>query len=99
MDNLSPTGIPLMIVGFTTLPVPFPISAIGLTSDPTCLATVTLDALAGPLATAGSTASLSLPMPAAPAIAGTMLFFQGAQLEITTGDWSLTDEGAATLGF
>ena len=98
MSNVSPTGLPLMAIGYTTI-APFPISALGLTTDPTCLLTISLDALAGPLAVVGSTTSLLLPIPPSTTLAGVQLHFQGAQLELTTGTWSLTDRGTATLGF
>jgi len=98
MNNVSPTGLPLMIIGFTTVPA-FPISVIGLTSDASCLLTVNLDALEGPIVPSGTVASLLLPLPGVPALAGTPLFFQGTQLELTTSDWNLTDEGTAILGF
>ena len=98
MSNVSPTGVPLMVVGYSAA-APFAISALGLTTDPSCLLTVSPDALVGPLAVAGSSASLSLPLPVSSTLAGTQLYFQGAQLEWTTGTWNLSDQGTATLGF
>ena len=98
MSNVSPTGLPFMVVGFAPIS-PFPISAIGLTTDPTCLLTVNLDLLAGPLAVVGSSASVLLPIPANSALAGMQIYFQGTQLELTTSEWNLTDQGAATVGF
>ncbi|MBL8753245.1 MAG: LamG domain-containing protein [Planctomycetes bacterium] len=98
MGNLSPTGLPLMVMGFTTV-TPLPIFALGLTTDPTCILTVSPDAVVGPLPVVLSTASVSLPIPASGAFSGAQLFFQGTQLELTTGNWSLTAQGTATLGF
>jgi hypothetical protein len=40
-----------------------------------------------------------LPLLTNPALAGQQLFFQGAQLELSTGEWNLADQGTATLGF
>ena len=98
MSNVSPTGLPFMVIGDTTIP-PLPISALGLATDPTRLLTVNLDLLAGPLVPVGSSASLSVPIPANSSLAGYQLFFQGAQLELGTGEWNVSDQGTATLGF
>jgi hypothetical protein len=98
VSNVSPTGVPLMVIGYSAA-TPFPISGLGLTTDPTCLLTISPDALVGALATVGSTASLSIPIPANLAFAGQQLFLQGVQLELTTGTWNLSDQGIATLGF
>jgi len=98
MNNLSPTGVPLMVIGFAPIS-PSPISALGLTSDPTCLLTVSPDVIVGPLAPVGSSASMLLPIPSNSALAGQQLYFQGTQLELSTSAWNLTDQGAATLGF
>ncbi|MCB9879155.1 MAG: metallophosphoesterase [Planctomycetes bacterium] len=98
MSNVSPTGLPFMVVGYAAT-APFPISLLGLSNDPTCLFSVSLDAFVGPLVLVGSTASMSLSIPASSALAGAQLHFQGTQLELTTGFWSLSDRGTATLGF
>ncbi|MBL8753244.1 MAG: metallophosphoesterase [Planctomycetes bacterium] len=98
MSNVSPTGLPLMVIGYGTVP-PFPIRVLGLTTDPTCLLTVTADFVAGPLGAVGSVATLSLSIPASAALAGAQLHFQGTQIESTTGHWNLSDRGSATLGF
>ena len=71
---------------------------MGLATDPTCLLTVNLDLLVGPLAAAGSSASLLLPIPTSPSLAGFQLHFQGGQLELGTGEWNLSDQGTATVG-
>jgi hypothetical protein len=98
MSNVSPTGLPLMVIGFTTIAAS-PIIALGLTTDPTCLLTVSPDVVIGPLVPVGTSASVLLPLLANPALAGQQLFFQGAQLELSTGEWNLADQGTATLGF
>ena len=98
MSNVAPTALPFMVLGSTTI-APFPISALGLATDPACLISVSLDLLAGPLAIVGTSASLSVPLPANTALVGAPIYVQGAQLELTTGNWNLSDRGAATLGF
>ena len=98
VDNVSATGLSFMVIGYTTFG-PFPISAIGLTNDPTCLGTVSPDVFVGPLGVAGSTATFLLPIPADSALTGAQLHFQGLQLEFTNGFWNLSDRGTATLGF
>jgi len=98
MSNVSLTGLPFMVLGFTAI-APFPISLLGLATDPSCLVTVSLDAFVGPLAVGGASASLPVPIPANATLAGTLIYFQGAQLELTTGNWNLSDQGLATLGF
>ncbi|MCA8964494.1 MAG: metallophosphoesterase [Planctomycetes bacterium] len=98
MSNVSPTGLPLMVIGYTPVPS-FPIAALGLTTDPTCLLTVSIDAVAGPLGVVGSVATLSLPIPSSAALAGAQLYFQGTQFELSAGTWNLSDRGLATLGF
>ena len=98
MSNVSPTGLPLMVIGFTTIAAS-PIIALGLTTDPTCLLTVSPDVVVGPLVPVGTSASVLLPLLTNPALAGQQLFFPGAQLELSTGEWNLADQGTATLGF
>jgi hypothetical protein len=98
MSNVSSTGLPFMAVGLTSIS-PFPISALGLTTDPACLLMVSADVLVGPLGVIGSAASLLLPIPANSALAGAQIYLQGAQLELSTGEWSVSDQGTATLGF
>ena len=98
MSNVSPTGLPFMVVGLTSIS-PFPISTLGLATDPMCLLTVNADVLVGSLGVIGSTASLLLPIPANSTLAGAQIYVQGAQLELTTNEWNLSDQGTATLGF
>ncbi len=98
MSNVSATSLPFMVLGATSI-APFPISFLGLATDPACLISVSLDLLAGPLAVVGTSATLSLPLPGNPALVGVPIYVQGAQLELTTGFWNLSDQGIATLGF
>lgn len=97
MVNVSPIGLPLMLIGLATT-TPFPISLIGLTTDPTCLLTVDFLLLAGPLPTVGSTATMSMPIPINSTLVGVSVYVQGTQVEMT-GSWSLTEQGTAVLGY
>lgn len=96
MSNVSPFGLPLMVAGLTTV-APFPIAVIGLTTDPTCLLTVDMIALLGPLPTVGNVATMSLGIPNNAGLVGASMFVQGAQLEAT--GWSLTEMGQAVFGY
>lgn len=94
MDNVSALGIPLMIGGVTSIP-PFMISTVGLTTDPNCLLTTSVDAVVG-VPVSGGIATFSLPVPANTQLLGFELFLQGAQYE--AGGVSLSDQGVATVG-
>jgi hypothetical protein len=98
IGNVAASTVPFLAAGAATIPA-LPISALGLTSDPSCLLTVSLDLVVGPLVTAGSTASFQLAVPASSALAGLQLHFQAALLDAATDDLSLSARGTATLGF
>ncbi len=98
IGNVAASTVPFLAAGAATIPA-LPISALGLTSDPSCLLTVSLDLVVGPLVTAGPTASFQLAVPASSALAGLQLHFQAALLDAATDDLSLSARGTATLGF
>lgn len=95
ISPVSPVGIPIMVLGGGATP-PFMISTVGLTGDPTCLLTTSLDAAIGPLPVVNGVATFSLPVPANAQLIGYQLFLQGAQYE--AGGVSLTEQGIATVG-
>lgn len=98
IGNVAASTAPFLAAGTATIPA-LPISTLGLTSDPSCLLTVSLDLVVGPLVAAGATASFSLAVPASSALAGLQLHFQAALLDAATDDLSLSARGTATLGF
>jgi len=98
IGNVAASTAPFLAAGTATTPA-LPISTLGLTSDPSCLLTVSLDLVVGPLVAAGATASFSLAVPASSALAGLQLHFQAALLDAATDDLSLSARGTATLGF
>lgn len=101
MDNVSPTAVPLMVVGLSDTSwggasLPLPIS-LALPAAPNCNLLVSLD-LVVTMATVGDRASWSLAVPNNVALLGYTMFQQGAQLDVGP-DFSVTEKATAIVGY
>ncbi|MBK8095744.1 MAG: hypothetical protein IPK26_01470 [Planctomycetes bacterium] len=84
VGNLAPTSIGIMLVGLSNTTwvggaLPFPLLAVWPRTTAACQLRVSPDASVG-LANLGGTANFALPIPGNPALLGTPVFLQAAQL-------------------
>lgn len=101
IGNVSSVGLSLMVIGLSDtswngLPLPVQISLF-LPADPSCLLTVSVDVLAGPLPVTAGVATMTLTIPNDPLLSGVPIYVQGAQFEV--GGTSLTEKGTAIIGY
>lgn len=101
MDNLSPVGFPLMVLGvsdtiWSGIPLPFPVS-LAVPAAASCNVLVSIDVVLS-LTPAGNTATLSFPIPNNMALLGFTVYQQGVQLEAGP-DFSVTEKGIGVVGY
>lgn len=100
MDNVSNPALHQLALGFSDtqwggLPLPLPLSILLPGAPASCQVLVRPDSTAGMTVT-GTTASISIPVPNLPGLAGLVLYAQGVQLEAT--GISLTPKGIVLIG-
>lgn len=94
ISNLAAVSVPLMVIGFASIPGGTPLAGI-LPAGPTCNLLITPDAVSS-LPIGGSSASSMLAIPNNPSLLSSEIFFQGAQLDLV--DFSVTARGRVFIG-
>tara|TARA_R110002094_G_scaffold127117_5_gene120953 strand:- start:1187 stop:1510 length:324 start_codon:yes stop_codon:yes gene_type:complete len=94
ISDLAAVSVPLMVIGFASIPGGAPLSGFGA-AGPSCNLLIAPDLVVS-LPSGGSSTSYLQPIPTNPAFLGAELYFHGAQLDLI--DFSVTERGRALIG-